>query len=289
MLDIKLIANPNAGQGKASQHIEDIKRYFSGHNLDVELTKGPQDATNIAKKASKELYNIVVACGGDGTISEVVNGIAESDTRLGIIPMGTANIFAYEFNIPSDIEGACYKIINAETKVYDLGKMNDHYFACWGGIGLDAEVIKQVGPKRKKLLRSAAFPLTAIFETMPKYKPKKFKLESNNETYDGYWVVFGKMKYWGGRVPMLPDAKYDDGYLDVCLFKKKINRRRALKYTTSLLLGNHILLNHVEYFKTKSFKVSCGKELSMHADCELLPDSKELKIEIVPKSLNVIV
>jgi YegS/Rv2252/BmrU family lipid kinase len=288
MKNIKLIANPTAGKGKALGHIEHVKTYLEGNSLEIALTEGQGHAIELAKE-SKGLYDIVVACGGDGTISEVVNGLAESDTTLGIIPTGTANVFAYEFNIPMSLEDACNKILTGDTKLYDLGKMDSRYFACWGGVGLDAAVIKEVDPDLKRKFGSAAFPWTAALKTIPNYKPTQFRLESNEEIYRGYWAVFGKMKYWGGNVPMLPDAKSDDGYLDVCIFKRKINLQRSVRYSFPLIIGEHVKLKNVEYFKTIKLKVSSQGLLPMHADCELLPDSKEVEIEIVPKALNVIV
>lgn len=288
MKNIKLIANPIAGKGKVIEQIDHIKTYLAVNSLDIALTEGQGHAIELAKE-SIGTYDIVIACGGDGTISEVVNGVAESDINLGVIPMGTANMFAYEFNIPKNLQDACNKILNGETRQYDLGKMNSRYFACWGGIGLDAAVIKEVDPDLKRKFGSVAFPWTAAFKTIPNYKPKKFRLESNDEIYRAYWAVFGKMKYWGGNVPMLPDAKSDDGYLDVCIFKRKINLQRAIRYSFPLIIGEHVKLKNVEYFKTKKLKVSSHGLLPVHADCEVLPDSKEVDIEIVPKALNVIV
>ena len=111
---------------------------------------------------SVKKYDIVIAAGGDGTINEVVNGLAGSKIKMGIIPLGTANAFAAEFDIPFDVVKACGVIIKGKTKTIDLGIAKKRYFALCAGVGFDANTIKGVKLREKKLFGSFAFVLSGI-------------------------------------------------------------------------------------------------------------------------------
>src|SRR3989338_10148813 len=161
-MNILLIINTNAGKGNLVKHLPKIKAFFSNRSCLLEVYKTQKRGDALKKaKISAGKYDVIIAAGGDGTINEVVNGIAKSKTKLGILPIGTTNVFAKEMKIPSKLLDACKLITNGKSRKIDLGKANDHYFLQWAGIGFDASVLAEVQPLLKKFLGIGAYTIAA--------------------------------------------------------------------------------------------------------------------------------
>ena len=128
MKKVLIIANPTAGSGKGKMHIKSIESFFVRKKIqaDIYMTTKPQEATLIAKKGGN--YDCIIAAGGDGTINEVVNGIAKTKMPLGIIPLGTENVLASALKIPTHPLKACENILKNNPKIIDLGLAKNRYF-----------------------------------------------------------------------------------------------------------------------------------------------------------------
>ncbi|HEV2743556.1 MAG TPA: diacylglycerol kinase family protein, partial [Rubrobacter sp.] len=160
-----IIGNPNSGSAGDEGYLEGFADTLRAGGLTVEVlnTERPDHATELAAAASDR---IVIAAGGDGTVNEVLNGLSKSAT-LGILPLGTANVLARELGLPLEPEGACERILTGSAVRMDVGVAADEAgagrrFACMAGIGFDADVVREVGPRLKRYLRSLAFPLVAL-------------------------------------------------------------------------------------------------------------------------------
>lgn len=294
-----LIINPHACSGRNSQRMKEITDFFAYRkkSLDVAPTQSTRHATELAKKARKK-YKIVIAAGGDGTINEVINGLAGGTARLGIIPIGTENVLAYELGVPTTILNACDVILAGRTKTIDLGLANKRYFVLMAGIGFDAQVASQVRPELKKMLGSMAYPLTGL-GTLFRYKPQKLFIKLDNQVMErtGYFVVVGNAKYYGRvislktftrRSQVTPYADISDGYLDVCIFKNT-DLVSMFRYVLEASIGNITTIPHIEYFKAKHIHIRSGKEpVLAHVDCEVIGTTPQ-DISVAPQVLKVIV
>jgi YegS/Rv2252/BmrU family lipid kinase len=262
--------------------INELKKL--GMEVESTPTDGPGRATEIARDCAQKNYEVVVAVGGDGTINEVVNGLAETETCLGVIPMGTANVFALQMGLHVDIEKACETIANGNIKVIDLGKINDRYFTCMAGIGIDAHILKEADKKLKKIYGALAYPITALKEIFF-YKFNKMSVECDDKSSEGYMVLACNGRFYGGELEAAPRAKLDDGLLDICVFKHK-NIFSVLAYLAGFKFGNIDKLSCVDYFQSAKVEIK-NKRHSMHADAEYIGTSPAV-IEAIPKSLKVI-
>lgn len=157
----RIIYNPTSGREMFRRHLADVleKMEKAGYETSCHATTGEGDAIEAAKKAVERKYDIVVAAGGDGTINEVVNGLAEQDYRpkLGIIPTGTTNDFARALHIPRDVDKATDIIVNGDTIPIDIGRMNDVYFINIAGGGRLTELTYEVPSKLKTMLGQLAY------------------------------------------------------------------------------------------------------------------------------------
>ncbi len=284
-----LIINPNAGKRKPI--VKDLLELFKERKriLDIAETKKPGDGIRIAKKAAGK-YKAVIAAGGDGTINEVVNGLAGTNTPIGIIPAGTENVLATELKIPKDHKKAGKKILTGKTKTFDLGKAGKRYFTLMAGIGLDAIASHNVEfrPTLKKMLGRNAYPIAAI-QTYFQYKPKKLRIKLDDQVLPrwGYFAVVGNMKLYGGGLKITAKAKADDGYLDICIFKNK-DIVNMLKYFIGARFKHNIEeLPNIEYFKVKKIKITTEQKTMVHTDAEIA-GTTPINIEAVPKAIKII-
>ncbi len=252
------------------------------------LTKSPGDATTLAKKAIKEKYDIVFAAGGDGTINEVINGIIDSpNTILGIIPLGTINIFSMELNIPIHPLRALNLLANGVIKKIDVGKVNDRYFGLMAGCGFDSYAIYRVNLKLKKYLGSVAYVISGIYSAF-KYKPKKIIIDIDNNRINeiGYFVVIENTGSYGGKFKIAPYADYNDGLLDVCVFKR-YGFMDVMRYFVGVALSKHMNYPDVRYYQCQNIKLHSDENVLLHVDGELIGSLPAL-VSVEKEKLNVL-
>lgn len=269
---IYLIVNPKAGRHKISRFIKAIQNILDqqGIKYDFSITDSPGAATEIAKKAVHEKYELIFAAGGDGTINEVINGIVGSKAVLGIIPLGTINILALALNLPLNPIKALQLFIKGKIKKIDLGKANNRYFVIMAGVGFDSYAIYRVNLKWKKFLGALAYVIAAIYSVF-KYKPKKIIIDIDNHRIDelGYFVVVENISAYGGRFRINPNAKYDDGLLDVCVFKNH-GALNAFRYFAGITFQRHIDYPDVRYYQCKKITLHSKENVLLHTDGDLV-------------------
>lgn len=286
-MNLLLIINPNAGKGNLVKHLPQINSFFSNIPCSLEVYKTQKRGDALKKaKSSAGKYDIIIAAGGDGTINEVVNGIAGSKTKLGIIPIGTTNVFAKEMKIPSKLMDACKVIANGKSRKIDLGKVNGHYFLQWAGIGFDASVLAEVQPLLKKLLGIGAYTIAAC-KKLIRYNSPLIHLAYDNKEISAYFVIVSNIKSYGHFFHITPSAEIDDGYLDVCLFKDKIGLKSLLRYAPKITMQKKICLSNLTCFKAKSLKISSSEKVMVQVDGDIICNTP-IDISVVPRSLEII-
>jgi YegS/Rv2252/BmrU family lipid kinase len=265
-----LIVNPMARSGKTWDQLPKIKGYFKrkGIALDIHTTQKTGDGIHLAREASKHA-EVVIAGGGDGTINEVLNGIAGTNAALGIIPLGTTNVLALELNIPIEPIEACRHLTTKTPKLIDIGMINERYFLSWAGIGLHSRIIDDTDrAPLKKFFGAIAYAIagTKAFFT---YSPSRMSINADSKNYSGYFVLVGNIKYYGGRFKVLPKAQSNDGLLDVVIFHQK-SVLQNFKYTIAMGLGLHVNYDDVDYFQAKNIRVDSFEKALIHADAEMI-------------------
>lgn len=300
---VLVIVNPKAGffanqralRGQTTMDrsvggfINIVVRFFEKQKMvaEVKVTRKPLDAMRFAK-AVRGKANMVVAAGGDGTINEVINGIAKSTTSLGVLPLGTENAFARELGIPLNYRKALLRIAAGKLAVYDLGIANKRYFLMMTGVGFDAQAASEVRPHLKRLLGRGSYHLTAI-KTFFTHTPKLLRVWIDDQVLPrwGYFVVAGNVKYYGGNIRITPYASPDDGYLDVCVFKNK-DIFNMIKYFIGIAYkGTHVEFSNIEYFRCKRLVIESEGSVLGHTDAEII-GTTPINIKIVPRALLIV-
>lgn len=268
----RIIYNPTSGRESFKRNIADVLDKFekAGYETSCHATSGEGDATTAAKLAVDRKYDIVVAAGGDGTINEVVNGLAEQPTRprLGIIPTGTTNDFARALQIPREIDAAVDVILKNETIPVDIGRMNDHYFINIAGGGRLTELTYEVPSKLKTVLGQLAYYLKGI-EMLPSIRSAEVRIEYDGKLFEGEIMLFlvGLTNSVGGFEKLAPDSSVNDGLFTLMILKKT-NLAEFIRIASLALRGEHIHDPNLIYTKANYIKVQSKEKMLLNLDGE---------------------
>lgn len=268
----RLIYNPTSGREAIRKHLPDVlaKLEAAGYEASCHATTGAGDATEAARIAIERKYDIVIAAGGDGTIYEVVNGLAEAEYRpkLGIIPVGTTNDFARAIHVPRSIDEAVDIITAGNTMPIDIGKMNDKYFINIAGGGRLTELTYEVPSKLKTILGQLAYYLKGI-EMLPSIKATHVKIEYDGKLFEGEIMLFlvANTNSVGGFERLAPDASLNDGMFTL-LILKKTNLAEFIRIASLAIRGEHTKDPNVIYVKANRIKVTSTEKMQLNLDGE---------------------
>ena len=288
----RVVLNPNAGSA------DDCAALRAGvaalGDAEVCTTEGPGDAERLAREAVEAGYEQVIAAGGDGTLNEVVNGLAVDfgAARLGLLPLGTGNDFARSIGVPAELDGALAVLAAGRTAALDVGRAvaaTPRHFVnvSAGGFSgvinekMDAEVKRSWGPL--SYLRSAveAFPELAPFQAT-------LRLDGG-ETLDvsAYSVVVANARYVAAGIPVAPEARLDDGLLDLMIVPESSVPQLAV-LVPLVLLGRHTGSDLAIFRRAAAIELRSEPPMSFNVDGELLPD-QPTRFEVLPRALRVVV
>jgi diacylglycerol kinase (ATP) len=250
----ELVYNAHAGHGVPEHDLDAVVDYLEQNRwaVVVRRTSAPGEATVLARRAAAQGVDVVIAGGGDGTVNEIVNGLVGSDTVLGVLPMGTGNVWALQMGIPTlsplgpaaglarlmgDLEermerplpisvhrpvllDAARVLVEGQVRAVDVGQAQGRHFVMWAGIGLDAEVTIRVSAADKRAFGPWAFVGSAL-DVLREYKSTAVRLILDGvvRQVQTSLIVVSNIQLYGGALPIGARACVDDGLLDVCVFK----------------------------------------------------------------------
>ncbi|MDH5174942.1 MAG: diacylglycerol kinase family lipid kinase, partial [Elusimicrobiota bacterium] len=273
---MKLIINPLSGGKKIETYLPIIKEILGRDNsLSLAMTEKKNSAFQEAEKASAKDYDLIVVCGGDGTMNEVINGVVSSHSSLpiGFVPCGTSNIYALSVGIPLDPVRACEIILKKSIKRIDLGKVgtgnSPRYFVSMAGIGYEAAVIKSLKPDLVRTLGGIPAHLIAGVGELIKHQRIELSITVDGSSWRGFEAIICNGSFYGVSSIIAPEADMADGYLDVIIFKNG-RRRDILRYVLGILRGRHIYFKDVEYAKAKKIEIRAPGEVWIQVDGEIM-------------------
>jgi diacylglycerol kinase (ATP) len=270
--------------------LDEARRIFAAGGIEAELaeTKGPGEATEIAQRATAERRQLVIACGGDGTLNGALNGVAGSETALAVVPLGTANVWAGEASLPEDPLAASRLVAEGTRHRLDTGSVAGHAFLLMASTGLDSLVAEQVDWKTKRRLGRAAYLARAALE-LPRYMGLRAEVTLDGVRIDTSMLglIAGNTRSYGGILDIAREARADDGWLDVCLFEGS-GRRRFAQHLVDLLRSRHTESRQVHYYRARRIELQTEKPWPVQADGEVVAHTP-VTIECVPQSVTVVV
>ncbi len=251
-----LIYNPRSGRGKAKEKL--LPRVLSrleeaGMDVTPQPTERMGHAIELAKYAAASELDVAIAWGGDGTLNEVACGLLETSTALGVLPGGTVNVFAREVGIPLKLEGALDTLVSGQVSRIPVGFAGERAFLLMAGVGLDGEVVYRLKAGFKDALGAVAFWLDG-FRLLASNPLTPLRIRSGGREILGTGLIAGKIRRYGPRYFITPDAGLHEPELDVVVFKGT-NRRDYLRYLAGVLGHFHLQFKDIEHFKTDALTI----------------------------------
>jgi diacylglycerol kinase (ATP) len=279
-----VILNPAARSEKAKRWRARVESVARGCVICATSRAGEAEA--LARNAAQEGFEKIVAAGGDGTINEVVNGLAGSNAALGLLPIGTMNVFATELGLPAHDLQLCWNIIQGEnTRLVDLPSANGKHFVQLAGVGLDAQVVKETSLTLKRNFGPLSYLISAA--QIAARQPPRLFLESENSSIDeGSFVLVGNGRLYGGPFPFFKQAIIDDGLFDVIVFKQ-LGYLEIIKYLQDVVFSSEIRVPEIEYFQTRRLRVTSDSEVPVELDGELV-GSCPVEFQVRERTLRVL-
>jgi YegS/Rv2252/BmrU family lipid kinase len=284
------IVNPIAGRGRGGRIARRLPELLARRGIEGEILTStrPREASELARRAART-HALVVAVGGDGTANEVLQGIAGTETVLGLVPVGSGNDLALALGIPSDLEEALDAIAAGRVIRIDLGRFDDGWFANSLGLGFEAQVT--VESRKIRRLRGFAIYLWAVVKALRALRCPELTVRADDRVLEGrrLLVCVGNGPRVGGGFYLTPEAQNTDGLFDVCLVDA-MGRCAVLRTLPRALRGNHLGHPKVTLLRARRLEFSSPEGFPFHVDGEVVDERRRtLRVEIVPRALRVIV
>ena len=272
-----LILNPTSGtsimaptHATLASHEAMILHALQTYDIEPEVwyTTPEDPGEGLAKKAADEHADIVIAAGGDGTIHAVASGLIERESVLGIIAMGTMNNLAHSLGIPVTIDEACKVIAQGETHSIDVGKINGQIFIEVAGLGLEAALFPAAEEIKSSNLLTTLRGVVSGLKTLFTYKPIKLKMAMDGQErhhLNAIQVTVCNAPIYGAHLQAAPDARMDDGLLDVVIYKN-FSKLEFLKHAVSISQGRRELQPKIKRRRAKTLRISADHPVEIQAD-----------------------
>jgi YegS/Rv2252/BmrU family lipid kinase len=288
---VAVVFNPATGGGETEGRKRDTLEALEGAGLDVlwlETTK-EDPGQGMTAKAVAEGVDLVMAQGGDGTVMACVTGLAGTEVPLAVLPGGTGNLLATNFDIPSELEEAVEIALDGDRVRLDVAAMDDDRFVVMGGIGFDAAMLRDADPELKERLGAVAYVLSGVKHL--RRRPTRFRLRLDDRPpidRTGQGVLIGNLGRLQGGLPVMPDARPDDGLLDVAVLKTR-TLLDWLGLAARVLLRRRREDPQLELFQAGRIEIHCDRPQPVERDGDPVGSRDHLVVEVVPAALTLCV
>jgi YegS/Rv2252/BmrU family lipid kinase len=299
MSKIIVILNPVSGSsGEDFRNTVEESLKSRAADYELRLTTPDIGADKLAAQAVQEGATHIITCGGDGTVMSTVNGLGkwedstsdpetDPEVTLSIIPGGTANLLAAALKIPTDTDEAVGVALAGEDRIIDLGRCGKHLFALGLGLGLTERLVSQASAKQKETLGKAAYAIAMLREMGA--RPHQFRFRLDNGRYRrayGVAIVIANAGEMGSGLQFAPDAKMDDGKIDLCILRR-FYFRDMLRMIGRLILRKLPEDRGVAFHQAKRVEIRSDPPLDLQIDGEIVDQTTPLVAEVLPRALKV--
>lgn len=282
------IFNPHAGRiggNQAHSRLQEVINLLPGSGYAI--SRNYEHLTDLARRAARS-HDTVVACGGDGTVRQVVEGILGTGVQLGIVPMGSGNDLAGTMGIPGDAFEALRLISHGPVRAMDLGRINGHCFVNTCGVGFDG--LTNYYASRVSGRPGMTMYLGAALKACLKFRAPEVRLQLDDRIIEGrkFMVTFANGRREGGGFHIAPEALLDDGQLHV-LIVENIKSWRVPLLLPRFLNGTHMSIRETALYRTVEARLSTEPSVAVHTDGEVFDTRlSDMRIELLPGAIPVI-
>ncbi|MCU0258284.1 MAG: diacylglycerol kinase family lipid kinase [Solirubrobacteraceae bacterium] len=287
MRRVLLIANPTSGGGKVPRLLPQVRERLSALGVEhrTETTRDLAHARELTLEALA-LGEIPVAFSGDGVAGAVAGAAAHRDAVIGVLPGGSGNDFCRHTGIPGDALAACETLARGEPRPIDLGEANGVPFLGIASLGFDSEANAAANAAPRALGR--AIYVYGALSALARWRPASFEVEADGErlAFEGWSVICANTSVYGGGMFVAPDARIDDGLLDLVAIRKT-GRARFLASFPKVFKGEHVRLEHVTVRRAPEIRVSASRPFTVFADGDPIADLPVV-VRALPAAVRVL-
>jgi YegS/Rv2252/BmrU family lipid kinase len=288
MRKVKFIINPVAGFRRDKRKIYNlIRRRCKGWKLSIKHTTGRGEATRIARQAAADGYDLAVAVGGDGTVNEVASGLVGTETALGVIPHGSGNGLARSLNIPLQITPALEVVCTGREHRIDVGRAAHRYFFVVAGVGFDANVAHKFN---SAVWRGPVPYFYIAAREFGNYQPEPLRLCLENQAIEltPFLVTIANTQQYGNGAIIAPQARPDDGLLDICVVQP-MTFVEFMLHAPKLFTGKADTVPLITYYRAATAVIEKPGPILFHVDGEAEASPGPIDIAVLPRALKVII
>ncbi len=294
-----IIHNPLAGRrrGRRAQQLAAAREILAGAGIQAELqeTTAPGAAISLARQAVEQARQLVIVCGGDGTVNEAVNGLAGSQVPLAVLPAGTANVLAKELGIPWDIPAATRWMAHGTLRRIALGvatplpgRETRRYFLCIAGAGSDGVLVYSLDPALKLRAGILAYWLEGLRQVFC-YDFPTFRVTAAGRALEATLVVVGRTKHYGGPFRITTEADLFENKFELAAYSAR-SALRYLSYLPVLWLGRLRRMRDVHFWKATSLCCEPLDDRKIYAQVDGEPAGRlPMEFSILPDALTLVV
>ncbi len=285
-----VVVNPKAGRRMLlNWYLPQVLSTLRGAGIRcrVAYTRYSGHATRIVERLRRNL-SFVTVFGGDGTIREVVSGMAEEPLPVAIIPFGTVNVLAMDLGIPLNPALAANAVLGGRLRRIDVGAVNGQPFLLMVSTGIDALAVHNLDLRAKRYFGQMAYMLSALWSAFTD-RARKIRIDIPEQGVRdrGYLAVISNSRYYGGRYRIAQEIRIDDGVLDVFVFKKS-SLSDTLRLLVGILLNRHRFMRDVAFYRGTRIEITSRGRVKMQMDGDRAPSTPAV-VQVKPRHLPVFV
>ncbi len=283
-----LIYNPSAGQRCSASRRDRVLSLLRRGGFDLEAcpTRSPGDATTLTREAVDRGVEVVFGLGGDGTLREISVGLMGTPVALGILPGGTGNVLTFALGLPRDIEEAAAALCDLPARPMDVGLCNSTPFLMMASAGLDSHTVAHLNGDLKGSLGVGGVVLQGLAEWLG-YSYPVIEVAIDDEVHEATLVLVANIAHYGGGYLIAPEARFDDGVLDVMLFKGR-GRRSTLSFAVDVTMEAHQHRSDVEFFRSRHVAIRGPSGVPVQIDGDDKGHSAPVEVRLAREKVMVL-
>ncbi|HXU29554.1 MAG TPA: diacylglycerol kinase family protein [Thermoanaerobaculia bacterium] len=287
---IRFLVNPSSGRGAGARHLDRLRILASRHGAGLAVTRSASELPMQAYRAAQDGVERLIVVGGDGTMHFALQGLAGSECALGVVPLGSGNDLAGSLGVPAKLDEAVERAISGPIRKIDLIRVGPMYSVSYLGVGFDSEVTRTAN--QVKHLRGPLIYIWAVIKTLATFQPPHLRVEHDGGIFEGkaMFAVAANLPRFGGGMRIAPDARIDDGLLDLVIVRE-VSKAGLLRVFPKVYGGKHVGHPAVEILRTRRAVLSVDRPMHLYGGGEpvrpMAPGDR-VELEVLPGALAVV-
>jgi diacylglycerol kinase (ATP) len=288
---VRFLLNPAAGRGAAVAHLPRLRLLASAAAAGLVVSKSSEDIAVQARRAVDDGVSRLVVAGGDGTMHQAAQGLSGSACALGVVPLGTGNDLAGTLGIPAGLDAATAHALSGPVRRLDLERIGEKVSIGYAGVGFDSAVTRFANEEVKRL-RGPLVYFYAVLHTLATFAPPTLRVEHDAGVFTGraMFAVVANLPRFGGGMRIAPDARPDDGWLDLVIVRE-LSRLALLAVFPRVYRGTHVTHPAIEIHRTRRALITVDRPMTLYGGGEPIatkPAGHPFVVEVMPAALAVV-